>query len=147
MRGLETALIIRHPAYLGQGQVADDSLCNIDLMPTLLTYADIPVQDGIDGKSFWDRIASRTEQPVRDHFFSELTWHDLYHPMRGIRTEKYKYIRNFEDGPSVYLPLDIHRSLSGQDVREAYYIPNVPEELYDLGIFRWRLVIWFMMIP
>lgn len=52
--------------------------------------------------------------------------------MRGLRTNKYKYIRNFEDGPKVYLPFDIHQSLSGQVVRKDYYVPNTSEELYDL---------------
>jgi len=130
--GLETALIMRHPGYLESGLVVDDLLCNVDLMPTLLEYAGVPIPEGLDGESFWGKIANKAEAPVRDHFFAELTWHDWYHPMRGVRTERYKYIRNFEDGPSVYLPLDIHRSLSGQDVREEYYKPNVPEELYDL---------------
>ncbi|WP_027091834.1 sulfatase [Cohnella thermotolerans] len=130
--GLETALIMRHPGVLDRGRVVDDLLCNVDLMPTLLTYAGATVPEGLDGKSFWHRLAREGEEPVRDHFFSELTWHDWYHPMRGVRTERYKYIRNFEEGPSVYLPLDIHRSLSGMDVRKDYYKPNVPEELYDL---------------
>lgn len=52
--------------------------------------------------------------------------------MRGIRTNRYKYVKNFEDGPKIYMPVDIHRSLSGPDVREHYYVPNEPEELYDL---------------
>src|SRR5699024_10739511 len=45
---------------------------------------------------------------------------------------EYKYIRNFEDGPKVYLPLDIHRSKAGQDVRKNYYVTNTKEELYYL---------------
>ncbi|AJY75441.1 sulfatase [Paenibacillus beijingensis] len=131
--GLETALIMRGPGVLEGGTVVDSLLCNVDLMPTLLEFAGADIPSGLDGRSFWGLLQKEKEYAARDHFFSELTWHDLYHPMRGIRTERYKYIRNFEDGPSVYLPLDIHVSLSGQDVRDGYYKPNVPEELYDLS--------------
>ncbi|MBA2938657.1 sulfatase [Paenibacillus sp. CGMCC 1.16610] len=131
--GLETGLIMYYPGRIEGGKVVDQLLCNIDLMPTLLDFVGADSPEGIDGRSFLPILDdTETKQPTRDHFFSELTWHDLYHPMRSIRTEKYKYIRNFEDGPSVYLPLDIHRSLSGGAVREEYYVPNVPEELYDL---------------
>lgn len=130
--GLETALIMYYPGQIAGGLVMNQLLCNIDLMPTLLEFAGAEIPQGLDGSSFLGLFKSDTQVKPRDHFFSELTWHDQYHPMRGVRTESYKYIRNFEDGPSVYLPLDIHRSLSGQVVREEYYTPNVPEELYSL---------------
>lgn len=129
--GLETALIMYAPGRAEGGRVIGDLLCNVDLMPTLLEFAGAKTPEGLDGKSFLPLLEGE-RIVVRDHFFCEMTWHDLYHPMRGIRTGRFKYIRNFEEGPSVYLPLDIHRSLSGQVVRDSYYIPNVPEELYDL---------------
>ncbi|GCL73474.1 sulfatase [Paenibacillus naphthalenovorans] len=130
--GLETALIVSWPKQWAGGRTERQLLCNIDLMPTLLELAGAPLPADLDGRSFLPLLEGK-EDSVRDHFFCELTWHDLYHPMRGIRTERYKYIRNFEPGPSVYLPLDIHRSLSGRAVRDEYYVPNVPEELYDLS--------------
>lgn len=129
--GLETALIMRWPQGFTGGRVRNELLCNIDLMPTLLDLAGLDIPEGLDGKSFLPLLKEDRYTP-RESFFCELTWHDLYHPMRGIRTDRFKYIRNFAEGPSVYLPLDIHRSLSGQEVREEYYVPNVPEELYDL---------------
>jgi len=61
-----------------------------------------------------------------------MTWHDQYHPMRGIRTRKYKYIKNLKEGPMIYMPLDIHKSLSGEEVQKEYYVANQLEELYDL---------------
>ncbi|QWU17584.1 Arylsulfatase A [Paenibacillus sophorae] len=130
--GLETALLMRYPGTLEGGQVNGHLLCNVDLMPTLLEFAGAEGPEDIDGVSFYRLLQNADGPSTRDHFFAELTWHDQYHPMRGVRTDQYKYIRNFEDGPSVYLPLDIHLSPSGREVREDYYKPNVPEELYDL---------------
>ena len=130
--GLETALIIRFPkGMMTEGRRQDELLCNIDLMPTLLEIAGGEVPEGIDGYSFLPLLEER-DYTERDYFFCELTWHDRYHPMRGIRTKDYKYIRNFEDGPKVYLPYDLYTSLSGEEVREEYSVPNVKEELYDL---------------
>nr|WP_307561538.1 sulfatase/phosphatase domain-containing protein [Paenibacillus sp. V4I7] len=131
--GLETALVMYYPGRMDGGKVVNQLLCNVDLMPTLLEFIGVDVPQGIDGNSFLNLLKpAESNLPTRDHFFSELTWHDQYHPMRSVWTGKFKYIRNFEDGPSVYLPRDIHRSLSGVVVRDEYYAPNVPEELYDL---------------
>ncbi len=129
--GLECGLIIRWPGGMRGGRIHSELLCNVDLMPTLLELAGAAVPDGLDGRSFLPLLLEQDYVP-RESFFCELTWHDRYHPMRGIRTSRYKYIRNFEEGPRVYLPLDIHQSLSGQEVREHYYIHNTEEELYDL---------------
>ena len=53
--------------------------------------------------------------------------------MRGIRTEDFKFIFNFEPIDTQYLlPLDIDRSYSGQVVKENYNIPRKQMELYDL---------------
>lgn len=131
--GLETALIIRWPGGFRGGRVLEEMVCNVDLMPTLLELAGAEPPVGLDGRSFLPLL--REQRYVsRDAFFCELTWHDRYHPMRGIRTAQYKYIRNFEHGPRTYLPLDIHQSLSGQEVRAQCYVPNTEEELYDLAL-------------
>jgi len=53
--------------------------------------------------------------------------------MRGIRTEAYKYIRNFGDRPLVFLPLDIYQGLAGEETCGEFYGCSRPEEeLYDL---------------
>jgi len=131
--GLETALIISSPDLIKKGVVNDDLLNNIDLMPTLLELAGVRSADELDGRSFASLLSQDSKpEKVREEFFAEMTWHDKYHPIRGIRTEKFKYILNLEDGPKIYMPLDIHKSLSGEEVQEEYYVPNEPEELYDL---------------
>ncbi|MBB5173825.1 sulfatase family protein [Texcoconibacillus texcoconensis] len=129
--GIETFLIVHSPAMVDKGAVRDQLLCNVDMMPTILDLAGAEIPEGLDGKSF-AHLLKGGEEEIRDEFFCELTWHDRFHPMRGVRTHKYKYIRNFEDGPDVYMPYDIHSSLSGQDVREQFYVPNSEEELYDV---------------
>lgn len=131
--GLETALIMKLPKALARRGIRQrELLCNIDLMPTLLELVGGEVPEGIDGRSFLPLLKKEAYEE-RTQFFCELTWHDRYHPMRGVRTTRYKYIRNFTDGPSVYMPYDIHESLSGQAVKERFSAPNTEEELYDLA--------------
>lgn len=129
--GLETGLLIVLPDGERKNTHKEALLCNVDLMPTILDLIGADIPDNLDGRSFAHLLKSN-EDVGRESFFTELTWHDRYHPMRGIRTKTYSYVKNFADGPNVYLPIDSHLSLSGIDTRAQYYVPNEEEELYDL---------------
>ena len=62
-----------------------------------------------------------------------MTWHDQYNPMRGVRTKRYKYIRNFGRRPLVYMPADIYVGPAGEEMKADFYDAVRPaEELYDL---------------
>ena len=57
----------------------------------------------------------------------------MYDPMRSVRTKEFKYIRNFEPSQYLYkLPIDIERSLSGQDLKDKIKMKRPEEEFYDL---------------
>lgn len=130
--GLETALIMVLPGSPTPGTRKPALLCNIDLLPTILDLIGAETPAGLDGKSFAS-LFHGAQRGGRTSFFTELTWHDKYQPMRGIRTERYSYVRNFADGPKVYITVDAHLSPSGKAVRNALYTPNEAEELYDLA--------------
>lgn len=130
--GIETALIIRVPYVDVQGRKLNHLLCNVDLMPTILDLVGAEIPEGIDGKSFAKLLLGKSEDEVREEFFCEMTWHDQYHPMRGVRTKEFKFIKNFHNGPKIYMPYDIHSSLSGVDVRDQFYVDAQKEEIYDL---------------
>ncbi len=105
------------------------------MLPTLLELLDIDIPDVIDGRSFADRITDGDDGDYepRERVFGEMTWHDMYNPVRAIRTDRYKYIRNFWHLPTVYLPADVFASESGREVRETDGTPaRQYEELYDL---------------
>ncbi len=130
--GLETALLVSWQGTIAANQVRTNLTCNIDLFPTLCDLVGVAIAPDIDGRSFAQTLFGETPAH-RNHMFAELTWHDAYHPVRGVRTEEHKYIRHFARGPSVYIPLDIHTGPAGQAVREEYYATEcMAEELYDL---------------
>lgn len=131
--GTKTALVIRWPEGVQAGVVCDELLSNVDLLPTLLEMTGGKVPENIAGKSFAGLLRGQPYES-RNHVFTELTWHDRYNPMRAIRTERFKYIRNFSGNlPLVYVPRDILKELGKEEVIAEYYSSLRPqEELYDL---------------
>jgi arylsulfatase A-like enzyme len=133
--GIGTTLLLRWPGVLPRGAWSDALVSLVDVLPTLLEGAGLPVPAHVQGRSFW-RCACEPQvaSAPRDAIFAEKTWHDAYDPKRAIRTDRWKYIRNFEPGPELVLPADIAASPSAQvpEVVAATERPRPPEELYDL---------------
>ncbi|AWB28719.1 sulfatase family protein [Halococcoides cellulosivorans] len=130
--GLEVALILRYPGLADGGETYDELTSNVDVLPTLLELVGIDRPDAIDGRSFLS-VLTDDEYTEREQVFAEMTWHDVYNPVRAIRTDQYKYIRSFWYLPKVYLTADVFASEAGREVREKYGAPGRPyEELYDL---------------
>ncbi|MFH0963764.1 MAG: sulfatase [Planctomycetota bacterium] len=132
--GVKVALIMRPPGSRMRGTpgVRSEMVSNVDILPTLCEVAGAGRIEGIDGRSFLALLEGRGYEARKDVFL-EMTWHDRYNPMRAVRTERWKYVRNFGERPMVYLPKDIFLGRAGEEVREEYYAGKRPaEELYDL---------------
>jgi N-sulfoglucosamine sulfohydrolase len=132
--GIKTILLMSWPNsnLFKKGKVIDKMISNIDLLPTLLDLFGSNIPKDIEGKSFLP-LLKNNDQPFREEIFAEKTFHELYDPIRCIRTNKYKYIYNFEHLKTLYqIPIDILRDLSGKVMREKYNMPRSEEELYDL---------------
>lgn len=104
-------------------------------MPTLLEAAGGDIPDRVQGVS---QLALLTDdQPSADRrhaIFAEKTYHEHYDPMRCIRTDRFKYIRNLEPRPKMVLPSDVYNSPTRQSVTDdAIFWEHRPdEELYDV---------------
>lgn len=136
--GLKIAFLAHWPGYFEGGRRYVEMTSNMDVLPTLLELAGVPIPPQIEGKSFLPVLEGQPYLP-HEFLFAEMTWHDKYNPMRAIRTPRYKYIRNFGDRPLVYLPLDIWQGAAGREMREEYYRERRPtHELYDLEKDPWE---------
>ena len=93
--GLESLLLMRYPRGIEGGQRHDCLLSNVDLTPTMLEAAGAEAPDSIHGRSFWPLVTG-ADYLERTEIFGEKTYHTEYDPMRCIRTERYKFIYNFE---------------------------------------------------
>ncbi|WP_430505754.1 sulfatase family protein [Haloparvum sp. PAK95] len=130
--GIETALLFHQPGVVEGGAVHDELVSNVDLMPTLLDLLGLEPPTDVAGRSFAPLLRGETYEP-RERIFGEMTWHDRYNPIRTIRTERFKYVRNFSVLPKVFVPMDVTPTPAGRAVHEEFYVEQRPaEELYDL---------------
>lgn len=88
--------IVRAPGFVKDpGRRAHQMVLNIDLVPTLMEIAGIPVPDSVQGESFLPILQS-AEAPGRADFvyelFKDFPFGGRVPPHKALRTERYKYI-------------------------------------------------------
>lgn len=130
--GTGVFLILKAPEALGSGRVIDSMVSHIDVYPTVCELAGLPVPDWVEGVSLLPLLTGKSDR-VREEIHAGVNFHAAYEPMRMLRTERWKYIRNFEAGAQPVLPnCDdgiSKRFLAGHGWQERA-VPE--EELYDL---------------
>lgn len=147
--GIRVPLIIRWPGHVKAGVRTAAMVSWIDLMPTLIDLSGGLVPEGIDGCSFADVLLGQTNH----HRDVACTTHSgdsnmNVYPIRAIRTDRFKYIRNLR--PDCYH--SNHSDIQRKDGAGAYwdswdaaaktnaaaaaivakYYQRPAEELYDL---------------
>lgn len=130
-RGIGVFLILRGPRGFSGGRVIDALVSQVDLYPTICELV------GVDAPPFLQGVPLQPlldgAEGVRAEVFAEGTYHAAYEPQRAIRTERWKYIRRFDERPIPVLPntddspsKDLWLEHGWADHRLA------PEQLYDL---------------
>lgn len=94
--GIGVSLIIRWPERGRPGQVVDALVSHLDIYPTVCAAAGVPAPPWLEGRSLTP-LLDETATAIRDEIFAEVTYHAAYEPLRGIRTDRWKYIRYFDD--------------------------------------------------
>lgn len=134
-RGTATPMIIRWPKRIKGGREYDGLVNTIDLMPTFLDACGIPVPVAVQGKSLIGVLDGSDTGPLRDALFTEMTEHVYYIPARAVRTDRWKYIKNYSDNPFGLDQLNnkewAHRLCELEE--QPWKKPRVEEELYDLS--------------
>ena len=100
-RGIGVFLILRGPGGFTGGEVSDALVSHIDLYPTICDLAGVPRPEFLQGVSVLPLMDGAAA--VRDEVFAEGTYHAAYEPQRAIRTDRWKYIRRFDDRPTPVL--------------------------------------------
>lgn len=138
--GLETALVLRLPSRPGWngGKVVSELVPHIDLTPTLCDLTGATVPETVQGRS-WRALLDGEAYLPNQEFFPELTYHDYYDPMRGVRTERYKLLAFFSSAHSFMPPNQSWARRSSPLVPENPPTSYHPEfELYDLEQDPWE---------
>ncbi|MEO1076761.1 MAG: sulfatase [Bacteroidota bacterium] len=142
--GIQTPLIIAGPG-VPQGVGYDGLVSVIDLAPTLLDWAGVPVPGAFRGASIAGVIADLT-QPGSERVFFQRDWHNADEHLRGLRTDRWKFIwNNYTEHPHGS-PSDITASPTWQALRAArdagtltpaqarlFEVPRPRVELYNLA--------------
>jgi arylsulfatase A-like enzyme len=131
--GIQVAFTARYPGQFPAGARRKGLTSNADVMPTLLELAGLPISERIQGKSFRPALDNGEDKPGGT-VFAEKTYHEHYDPIRALRTEQFKFIRNFAPRPKLVMPSDIYNSPTRQSMTDDAAIwAHRPElELYDL---------------
>ncbi len=139
--GTGVMLFMRYPAGQWRVGAADDYVSHVDLIPTLLEEIGEEPPEYLQGRSLVPLLHNQPLEP--QPVFTEKTHFHFYDPMRAIRTEKFKYIKNFEFGRQTevladYIHTDTFRELDnrygkGHPEDELYDVENDPDELNNLA--------------
>jgi N-sulfoglucosamine sulfohydrolase len=130
--GLKVAFLCRWPGVIPAGHRLVRMSSHVDLLPTLLEAAQAPVPGPVEGRSLLGRLKGE-RGTTRDAVFAQMTWHGgEYDPMRCVRTEQYKYIRNYQAGWPVQIGGPVVQRYGKEFVIEHFARPRHAEELYDV---------------
>lgn len=130
--GIETALLMRWPGGgIAGGRVYEELISNVDVLPTLLETAGIPVPENVQGRTFLPLLQEQPYTP-RTAVFAEKTYHELYDPQRCMRTPRHKLIVHFEVASRAYASTDIANAPTYKTVVKELASEQAMIELYDV---------------
>jgi arylsulfatase A-like enzyme len=141
-RGLHVPLIIRYPGGKGAGTVNNELLSFVDLAPTVLSLAGVPIPSHIQGQAFLGE--SKAAEPRQYIFAARDRMDEHYDMVRGVRDSRFKYIRNFQPDKANYQDIAFRKQMglmqeilqmkeAGKlNALQSRWFDNKPvEELYD----------------
>ena len=143
--GVRMPFLLRWPGHAPAGVVSGSLVSAVDIAPTLLEAAGVRVPKTMQGHSFLPLLAD-PGAVVRERVFAEHNWHD--HPARErmVRSNRYKYIRNYYPALPATPPEDLRQSPTFRVMERLYAAGALPpqqadpftaprpiEELYDVA--------------
>ncbi len=93
--GLGVMLLVRGPGFPAGG-VVDALVTQLDVLPTLYRAAGVEVPAPLPGRPL-QPLASGEVDRLHDAVFGETTFHVAYAPQRSVRTDRWCYVRRFDD--------------------------------------------------
>jgi N-sulfoglucosamine sulfohydrolase len=154
--GTQVPFVIRIPEryrYLYPARNPGDQVVRlvnfVDLAPTLLSIARIPIPDYMQGHAFLGQ--QQTSDPEYT-FMSRLRMDERYDMVRAARGQRFRYIRNYMpfritmqhvdylfNAPSAQSWEDAYKAGTTNEVQSRFFQPKPVEELYDTEDDYWEI--------
>jgi uncharacterized sulfatase len=152
--GIRVPLIVRWPGQIQPGTVREDLVSLLDLAPTVLSLAGVPVPSHMQGQVF---LGKGTAPPRQYVFAHRDRMDEAYDRMRAVHDGRYEYIRNFFPGRPYAQHIDYMEEMPTMremrrvykehfnalspnygkamtETQQLFFRPEKPaEELYDLN--------------
>jgi len=118
-----------------KGKRISDMVSNIDIAPTILQIAQIPVPEYMQspGLGHFIYVPENKKVPKQDYIVSEFHGHRFFYSTRMVRTRKWKYIFNAADIDELYNiyedPWELENLIDNK--RYSHIIKNLREKLIE----------------
>lgn len=140
--GVKVPFIVKFPKNKYKGTVRKDLVLQIDLLPTSLAFAGLPIPENVQGKNIFAKNYTNQKFVVSARDRCDETT-DI---IRSVRTDNFRYIRNFmsyrphaqrnqyKDGKLISKHMrELYEAGKLNELQSSYYQPTrPPEELYDV---------------
>jgi len=147
--GLKVPFIVRMPEKFnklipyGKGTTTNELVSFVDLAPTALNLAEIPVPKNMQGRAFLGEILTKKREYI---YASRDRMDERYDMQRAVRDKRYKYIRYYEPSkPFIQYMNTPEKGAIMMEIRSSHKAGNLPragvklmaqkkplEELFDL---------------
>ena len=94
--GIGTMLIMRGPGGFAAGRVIDCMTSHLDIFPTVCDLLQVEPPSWLRGKSLLPLVRKEATR-LHDELFFEINDHAAFEAVRAVRTERWKYIRRFDE--------------------------------------------------
>ncbi len=131
----------RLPEHL-RGMRRPEMALNIDVAPTLLELAGVPVSPSVQGRSLLPLVRGEGPRWREEWFYSHLYAYKLIPKSEGIRTRRWKYIRYIESQPLYEELYDL-----AEDPLEENNLAREREHSTQLEKLRDRWRVWRDALP
>ena len=140
--GIKVPMAISFPNKENAGQIRSEMVSFVDLAPTVLSLAGVPVPKHMQGRNF----LGSDRDPPRRYIFAAHDRHDqVPDRIRAVRDDRFKYIRNYHPDRPYFRPLSfrdsqptmkelwrLHQTGGLTPAQSQYYEPGPREMLFDL---------------
>ncbi len=94
---IRVPMMVRYPKRIPAGETSDKMVLNLDIAPTMLDLAGLPIPPSMQGKSMLPLAEGKTVPWRKDWLYEyyEYPGFENVPPSRGVRTERYKLIHYF----------------------------------------------------